>query len=384
MRSAPAKWMLVSKPLREPFCDGTLALCRTFLEGISAEARFTYFGDPERPVRMTLGDEIIDAPAVGFSPSFFSKARMVMSLLNPLRRHQPLHFFFTPNVTTSFVLRVLRLLQPKRVMVQSVTSGDRIEGLLPLLAPLDRVVVLSNHTRGRLVDAGLSPERVERIYPGVPPPPRIARVQENRCILYAGDLNESAGKCLVALARSLREEGRENWTLVIACRPKSEEDRQIRKRLRRELEDDLAIGRVELHGQVDDMETIFCRAALQVFVSHHVEKKIDHPLVLLEGLARGLGLVTVDIQPVSEIMECAKECGLSIGKATPAGEPHQLVHEVLVSIGDPELLGKWSKSARELAERKFSAGSMARQYEALYRRFLSPSSFRPGSGSAPW
>src|SRR5690606_14673866 len=94
-----------------------------------------------------------------------------------------------------------------------------------------------------------------------------------------------------------------------------------RRRLQEGLGARIAAGQVELCGEVDDLPARLERSSLQLFVADHVRRKVDLPLVLLEGLARGLGLVTVDFAPVAEIFARGRDHGLAPGIAVdPAAD----------------------------------------------------------------
>ncbi len=365
----PAPWLIISKPLRAPFRDGSTVLIRDLVRALPPERRVVHLGDPARPLRADT--EVIDIPAMGYSPGLWAKVRVLAAMLHPRRRHMPVQLCFTPNPITSRAVALLRFLQPRRLFVQSLMSAHGAEGWVPLLRPLDAVVVLSQHTERRLIAAGVPAEKLHRIYPAVaaaaPDPP--AEVAARRRLLYAGDLDAEVAARLIALARALHLTHSTaipaaRWSLTIACRPKSEGDAAAREALRAALPGELAAGTVELLGEVDDMDALLRSASLQLYAADHVRRKVDLPLVLLEGLARGVPVVAVDADPVRELYAVAARHDLAVGTAVPAA-PEAFARAVL-GLLTPHNLQASSAAAAVLAAREFSLDVMARCYGALH------------------
>ncbi len=375
----PAPWLIISKPLRPPFRDGSTVLIRDLVRALPAERRIVHLGDPARPLRP--GAEVIDLPSMGYSPGLWAKVRVLAAMLHPRRRHMPVQLCFTPNAITSRAVALLRFLQPRRLFVQSLMSAHGAETWVALLRPLDAVVVLSEHTQRRLTAAGVPPEKLHRIYPAVATaiPDAPAEVAARRRLLYAGDLDQDVAARLITLARALvhaapnhsaPNHSANGWTLTIACRPKSETDAAARDALRSALPAELAAGCVELLGEVADMDALLRSASLQLYAADHVRRKVDLPLVLLEGLARGVPVVAVDADPVRELFTVAGRRGLEVGAAVPAA-PEAFARAVLellaADVSSPASpLQAWSAAAAELAAREFSLDVMARCYGALH------------------
>ena len=357
VESGVPPWFLVSKPLRPPFRDGSTVLVRGLVEHMPAARRVVYLGDPSHPLRPDV--EVISAPAMDYSPGFMAKAQVFASMMHPKRREWPLHLFFTPNGATSRVLRMLRGLQTRRMMVQSLMSAHDVEAWVKWLRPLDAVVVLSEHTRGRLLAAGLPAEKVRRIYPGVAAAKADtpADIAKRWRLLYAGDLDATVAARLIEVAQALPAMG---WRLTIACRPKGAEDAAARAQLQARLGPQLADGTVTLLAEVEDMDALMRKCSLQIFVADHVRHKVDVPLVLLEGLARGLPVVSVSGTPVGEIFAVAA------GRRVEAGLEVADVGELLGVLGAaPRWLARWSAGAARVAQ-EFSLPTMVAQYTALY------------------
>ena len=360
------RWLFVSKPVRPPFRDGTTVLVRSLIEQLPPELELTYFGDPSRALRPGR-DRIIDAPPMGYAPGLVDKARVLGALIDPRRLRTPLHFFFTPNPITSSVLATLRRLQPGRVMVQSVMSPVGASEVVRQLRGLDAVVCASEHSRRALCDAGLSASVVHRIHPGVEIPSEASsRVARHRRLLYAGDLDQAVARRVLSIVSLLLRPELEGWTLTLACRPKGPEHGSARDELTRKLVEDLGTRRVEMLSEVPDMDALLRRTSLQVFLADHVRNKVDLPLVLLEGMARGVGLVSLDFEPVSEIFASGRALGRNPGACVASDDPEALPMTLLELMTDPSRLERCGSAARDLAREAFSANVMARRYADLY------------------
>lgn len=369
-------WFIVSKPLRAPFRDGSTVLIRDLVTHMPGERPLIYLGDPARPLR-PAADTVLDHPAMGYSPGLLAKLRVLLALLHPRRRRSPVQLCFTPNPITSRAVALLRWLQPRRVLVQVLMSAHGCESWVALLRPLDAIVVLSEHTRQRLITAGVAPEKIHRIYPavtavGAGPPEQVAT---RRNLLYAGDLDQGVAARLIAVARALDLPALAGWSLTIACRPKSDTDAHAREHLRRELAPDLASGRVRLLAEVDDMDALLRSAAVQLYAADHVRRKVDLPLVLLEGLARGVPVVTVDADPVRELFVVGARAGLVPGALAP-GDPEGFAR-VVADLCDPAAVRTASSAAAALATREFSLDRLVRCYVALHDA-LEPPDARAG------
>lgn len=363
---ADPRWLLVSKPLRRPFADGSSVLVRTLVEAMPTERPFAYFGDPAAPLRPSAHDQIIARAAMGHAPSMAAKVGVLGELMRPKHRRKALHFFFTPNPITSRVVTGLRKIRPARRVVQNIMSAASVESFVPHLRHLDAVVVLSDHTRERIVAAGMRAEQVHRIYPGVP---RVEpeRGEAPRRLLYAGDLDPQTAERLVACARVLPTAPGSAWTMVLACRPKGEGDAEARKTLRRELAGQLESGQVELHGHVDDFDGLVRSCGCQLYAADHVRKKVDLPLAVLEGLARGLGLLALDFRPLNEIFDRADALGFEVGARLPAqASAAGLAAAFVEALPNTAQLARWRADATELVQAHFSAAALVSAYQELY------------------
>ena len=166
-------WVLVCKPIRAPFRDGTSVLVRNLLQAMPAEVELIYFGDPAAPIRGS-SDRVVAATGMRYQPSLSDKARLLGHLLTPSLSRAPLHSFFAANRASSRALDVLARVPRRRPTMQTLPASTGAEALAGLLDRLDRVVVTSDWGRRRLIEAGVGADRVARIYPGVAVPEEVS------------------------------------------------------------------------------------------------------------------------------------------------------------------------------------------------------------------
>jgi hypothetical protein len=420
MPSPSTRWLLVSRPVVGPLLDGGPALLHELIPALPPDP-CDYFGDPRAALRSsTRGDSVLRVPRLpgGVGSEFLESAAIATALLARERRRQPVHLFFAAGPLTERVAagvvetpvpiassaslakratgsvrsvfgvassmlrgRVRRHDRPAPVL-QTLTCATALESCAHMLEALDGVVALSNHTRARLLDSGIAPERVHRIYPGVAALHASAienptELAHRRAVLYHGELDTGAGDRLIELARTLSEPAMRGWKLIIACRPDQVVDEEERARLSRELAGAIGAGRVEFYGEVEDMHGLLRRCAIQLFVADKIHRRLDIPLTYLEALREGLALVALDHAPVRELFTVAEQHGREIGaRVDPGLGPPGIVKAVHELADHPERLLAHSHDCVGVIRDSFSAARMGADYAALHRDVVARSSAR--------
>jgi hypothetical protein len=414
MAAPSSRWLLVSRPIVGAVLDGGPALLRELIPTLPAEA-CDYFGDGRAPLRpSTRGDGVLRVPRLpgNRAADLLESATIGAALLARERRRQPVHLFFAAGPLTervaaglvetpapmasstslarratggvrSFLAVASSVVRGRSAahdrpapVLQTLTCASGLETCARMLEVLDGVVALSNDTRERLIGAGIAAERVHRIYPGIDATRGLAiehpdALARRRAIVYAGELDVGAAERLIELARTLSEPALRGWKLIIACRPDQIIDQIERARLSRELAGALGAGRVEIHGEVEDMPALLRRGAIQLFVADKVHRRIDLPLVLLEGLREGLALVALDRAPVRELFVVAEQRGREIGaRVDPGLGPLAIAKAVHELAEHPERLLAISRDCVGLIRDAFSAARMGADYAALHRDVL--------------
>lgn len=359
---------LITKPLVEPFHDGTKVLARDLVRGSSQEISFVYIGRPKRSIRWAAGDRVLEPWRTG------ALGVRAQTLALGGRDVDVLHGLFVPNAASSGGLRAIARARPRLAVVQTVTAGHGVGRRLSHLRGMDAVVCTSNATARVLRDAGI--ERVHAIHPGVELPATAGVGPRDQVMLYAGDLDGVTAHRLVTVGRALRPGAPlDGWRLDIVSRPKGEGDARARSLLRRALADLLARGVVSLEGTVPDLPERMTRCGALLFCAPHCARKVDVPLVVLEAMARSTPVLVVAGPPAQEVFE--------VGAAP--GRLARSVDDLVRWLGgqSPTSLATLGESAREVAQAHFSAGTMAARYGELYRQVTRGGRTSRGDGTLP-
>jgi phosphatidylinositol alpha-1,6-mannosyltransferase len=375
--AAPPEILLVSKPLAPPWNDSGKNLPRC----VAAHGeRFSYRvllpKGADVPGPRCVPEPIYGAGgAGGFSPSFASKARVLMRLLGS-RGEALRHFFFAPNPATS---KAARFAQKRRPLptVQTVSSRPRDPARLGQLLFADRVVALSRATEAALVEAGVARERVVRIPPGVPLPKAPASADdrargrkvhglpaEGSIVLFPGDLEfSSAADTFAGAAQRLamRSEA-DAVTFVLACRQKTQAAAAAGAALAERL---APLGaRAIFVGEVKDMSALLAAADVVALPADDLYAKMDLPLVLIEAMALGRPVVVADVAPIHEVIERGG------GVAVPGRDPEALAATLLDLATNTSRCHSLGEAAVKAVGTELSDVTCARRHEDLYAELL--------------
>lgn len=364
--------LFVSKPFARPFHDGTLCLVRDVATGLRRwDARL--LGVRGAPVA-GLGDRVEVVPAYAdrgrFAPAVSANARIAAWLA--LHGAADLwHFVFAPNPRASHVGRALTRL--RRVpSVQTVASPPRSFDRPATLLFGDAVVVQSEHTRRAFErafeHAGVASRRRAPLWV-VPPPlgPIAARAPEAQAavrraldlepdaqvLVYPGDLETSRGaETFARLAESLAAT-RPALRCVFAYRAKTPEADRIAERLRRRLPP----ASVRVTRDLPDVLALVATSSAVVFPVDDLTGKVDLPIVLLEAMALGVPVVTVDHGPLAELEGTLR---------LPLGDGDALARTVLALLTDDAMRAPVVEAQRAAIRARHASGAVAARYEEVY------------------
>ncbi|PID37931.1 MAG: hypothetical protein CSA24_01935 [Deltaproteobacteria bacterium] len=361
--------LVVSKPVAPPWNDSSKNLVKDIA---CAARRFDFqllaprgcsWSPPEHvhlePIYRDVGS---------FSPAATQNLRALLRLLqaddSAIR-----HFYFAPNPKTSLVARWIGRIHRKPT-IQTVCSIPR--SVNPRLLFADRVVVLSAATRHHFITAGVAPERLVHIPPGISLPSLVGPERRallrrhfgipatGRVALFAGDyLFSSAARVFARALTKVRDRGA---FFVFACRVKGLESRRIEAEIDAELRAAGVRSRALMLDEVPAMLDLVAACDVCALPAESLYAKMDLPLVLLEAMGHRLPLVVADIPPLTELLDPRGE----VGRATPAGDA-----EALAAALDAELARGRRDAPRALAAERYAIGKIAPRVEALYDELLS-------------
>jgi sugar transferase (PEP-CTERM/EpsH1 system associated) len=120
-------------------------------------------------------------------------------------------------------------------------------------------------------------------------------------------------------------------------------------------------GRVRLLGERDDVPAVL--AGFDIFVLSSIGEGMSN--AILEAMATGLPVVATRVGGNPELVVNGTS-GFLVEPRSPAG----LTAALCCYLGDPGLLARHGRAARELAQAEFSLERMVGAYEQLYGRLL--------------
>ena len=309
-----------------------------------------------------------------YRPSFAQNMRVLTYGLLP-RGASVYHYFFAPNPLTSMAGRTLQIVNRVKT-VQTVCSRPASFDNISRLLFSDMVVVLSNETRNRMIDAGVDGARIRMVRPCIEPIERpnsetrrhirrdIGLPEEGPVVVFPGDYEFSTASETVARAVPLLYKAIKDITVVFACRIKTATSKTIRNRIRDELKQAGTLHCVKFVESVPDMPSFLGSADVVVMPSESLYAKMDAPLVLLEAMSQQVPLVLADVPPLNELLE------FGAGLGVPPGDPQALAaatRRVLETRALGEELGE--KGRRAVGD-VFSAKTMTESIEMIYDEVL--------------
>lgn len=371
---AAPRVLFVSKPIVAPWHDGSKNLVRDVATHLE-RARPTVMTTPGAPaLGPRVSAEAVYRDAGRFAPSVTANARVALRLATG-DPHDLWHFVFAPNPLSSTVANVASRLRTtggwRGRVVQTVASAPRsFDGAQRWIFG-DAIVALSEHTRARLVGAGVSASVVRVIPPCARPPSQGHDRREVRqrlglgdgpLVLYPGDYEVSRGASTVAA--SVAEVARRvpGVTFVYACRKKTAAAEDAQRRVEGELSARGATARVKHLGEVADMGELLAIADVVAFPVDDLYGKVDLPLVLLEAMALGLPIVVAHGGPLE---------ALDFARFVDPGDGGALASHLVELLEDPEAARRLGDAGRHAYLTRYTPKAVAARYDALYDELTS-------------
>ncbi len=356
--------LFVSKPIREPFHDGSACLVRDVASNLQRwQARVMgVAGSPP----WELGPNRPEVAAVyrdggRYAPALAANVRAMAYLLKDTSSAL-WHFVFAPNARSSGVIRWLR--RARRVpVVQTVASPPRSFAAVRELLFGDVVVAQSEWTKARIEDA--APDvRVEMIRPpapqiDVPGSSDVQRVraglgltEEQRVFVYPGDLEFSQGAQVVADAVAPLTARVPNAVVVFSCRRKTPRAVEVEAELARRLPKD----QVRFAGELPSLLPLVAGADCVLFPVEDLWAKVDIPIAILESMRLSVPVIVPDRGPLSELVGPLR--------VSASGEP--VAEAAARVVADAALRTEVVACQERTLGSEFDARSVASRYEALY------------------
>ena len=355
--------LFVSKPIVPPFDDGSKCLVRDIARALKV-AEPTVMVSPGAP---SLGPRVrrenVYGTASRFAPSPATLAFNRIMFGDPLDLW---HFVFAPNTASSSAARIAIRSRHSRgwpgKVVQTVASRPKSFDATSLFFG-DRIVALSEWTRGKLLRAGISDSIVRVIPPCVSEPaPRTSRDEiraryelgDGPVIVYPGDIHVSSGAATVAMAATEVLRAVPGARFVFACRKKGQATESYEVGLREALRGLEAYVRIA--SDVPDMHGLLDAADVIAFPVDDLYGKVDLPIVLLEAMALRKPLVVAAGGPLEELP----------AKTVPPRDSHALADALVDLCRDEAARKELGELGRSTWEQRHTPEVVGAQHDALY------------------
>jgi glycosyltransferase involved in cell wall biosynthesis len=229
-----------------------------------------------------------------------------------------------------------------------------------VLRRCDRVVTVSQASARRLIDRGVSPDKISVVYnaislePDAIPPER--RPNQIPVIGVAGRLSSEKGihDFLLALAQVRTRSATRFVARVFGSGPEE-------GRLKRMTTDLKLSDCVSFEGFRSDLDQIYPQLDFLVMPS----LSEGHPVVILEGWKHGLGIIATRAGGIPEVVEHTKT-----GLLTDVGRPDQLAQAIEQALQDIPYMNRLGRAGFERVQTTYSYRRQATQLEEIYREVL--------------
>ncbi|MBI5496495.1 MAG: glycosyltransferase family 4 protein [Deltaproteobacteria bacterium] len=368
--------LLVTKPFGPPWRDSSKNLARD-LAVSGRRYRYRVLAPrgsplPEGPIEV----ERIYRDLGSYQPALAQNLRVLARLVGPSQGEALYHFFHAPNPRTAKAAhQALRFQRRKRPVLHTACSLP--SALTPLQESCfaDRTLVLSAHTEGLMMRAGVP--GVVRVDPCVPCPRKpehsereaarqALQLKDAPVVLFAGDLEMGRGAPVFVAAMPLIARQVPEAQYVLACRAKTAHSRMAEEELKALVRGCGLMDRTRFMGETDRMAELLLVADVQALPARSLEKKMDYPLVLLEGFARMLPAVVGDAPTLLEMAELPGSPCVS----ARSDAPDEVAARIVALLRDDHRRREMGRAARKLAETRFNPTEFATRCEALYDELL--------------
>lgn len=369
--------LFVSKPLAPPFNDSGKLLPYLLARELT-DFRIAAMTARGRPIDLPNVESLeIFRKSVSFTVPMFDKIRLIGRLMSsnvpPI-----MHFFFSPNGSTTKAVRLVRKRHPDVAMVQTIMSlPDNASALVQGLFA-DRVITWSSSAARQVSDAvaqrGL-PIKVFHIPPGVNPLENLSSAVKERTrvsfglpprtpmVLFAGDLEFSSAAAVVAESVPMVL-ARRNVIFVFACRPKTSASKAVLRSIEANLARHVAQGQVRFFGDVPNFHELLATADCQVLPAETTHAKTDIPMVILEGLTAGVPAIVATGTAMDELVEVGAAIGI------PAMSPEALATALIEVFGGNNRARALAENGRKIALERHSVEAMASAHRAIYEELM--------------
>ncbi len=233
--------LMVSKPLAPPWQDSNKNLTKNIISYVNNVNFHVLTPKGYKFDKDNVVSEDIYQSTGDYAPAFQQILQAFFHLITKSRHIDLFHFFFTPNIKTSLILKNLFKIK-KEPCIHTVTSTPRDFKDIDTLVFADKIITLSDYTKNKLEGAGI--ENVSRIYPGIDlkeidgfDPYSLKFRKDNNLldsyiIMFAGDYEFSAANKTILESIPPIVSKYPTAKFIFACRNKTERAKSIEDELK--------------------------------------------------------------------------------------------------------------------------------------------------------
>lgn len=363
---------MISKPIVPPWNDSAKIIVR---DQVTHSERYRYGVMTTRKARDPIGPNVDMEPIYGDGGKLAAGIRQNLVVmwrgLRP-RGSSIYHFFFAPNTVTSAAGRLMRSIARVKTVHTVCSAPASFEGSRALLFA-DRVITLSRNTMDRFVEAGVDPDRLRYVPPGIEPldrpdaEDRAARrrmfdLPDGPIVMFPGDYEFSGASRTVAAATPAILERHPDATVVFGCRLKTPRAEGIQDDIRARL---APFGRrVRYLNRVEDMPRLLGACDVVILPAETLYAKMDVPLVIIEAMAQEVPVIVGDRPPLAELTDAGG------GIAIDPGSHERLAEEISDLLDDGDRRASLGTEGARIVREKFDAAKMARKVELVYDELI--------------
>lgn len=224
----------------------------------------------------------------------------------------------------------------------------------------DSLVVISDTFRRKVLDRGVDPARVHRVYNPATRAvaPRTPTAAPTPYVLSMGNIGHSQG--LVGIVRAFEASdalaARATRLVITGHGVAADEVRAAR-----------TTDRVEMPGlvSVEDLEALLAGASLGLVSQRDDIDEFNLPSKLMNFMAKGVP-VLASVRPGSEVAELVERSGA--GWVVPTGDAAAFSAAIAAALDDPDGLARRGAAGYAYAEREFTPRACADAFIALMER----------------
>lgn len=302
--------------------------------------------------------------------NFSQKLKSLFYQIGNRGKYDIAHYFFTPTLLTSFILRNFAKSQKTRTIQTVATIREDLFSGAAIKKSFfgDVIVTYSDYAKNKLASLGL--QNIERIYPGIdtnhfsPAPKNIKLMNDWKIsaddfvITYPGEYTRLGATD--DIAETMMQLDEKNIKLVFACRIKNEKDLKKKDEIRKKFEKAGVLGNIIFTDTYADMEKIYNLSDAIVFPVRDMRGKFDVPLAVIEAMSCSKPVIISNI-PI--LQEFANENNSVI---IEAGNVVQLRNSILDLQKDKVRREEIGKNARQFVQINFDIQKAAEKYKNIY------------------